>query len=69
MGDSQLQHGISHAWDPSWHRELIVANACTEGNEAHIDVVAVRELSYQVLAGILTALPSESTGDHLANSS
>lgn len=69
MGDSQLQHGIAHAWDPSWHWELIVANACTEGNESHIDVVAARELSYQVLAGILTALPSESTGEHLANSS
>lgn len=42
---------------------------CIEGSEVHIDIVAARKHNYQVLAGILTALPSESTGDHLANSS
>ena len=68
-GDPQLHWGISAAWDPSWHQELTVANTGTKGKEAHIDTVAVRKLSYQVLAGILTTLPSESTGDHLANSS
>lgn len=66
-GDSQLKPRIPHAWDPGWHRGFVVAGALASG--VWLGAAAGRKLSSQVLAAILTALPSDSTGEHLTNCS